>query len=89
MKCSGLLKKNTEKSRLLTPLQKIKKGYNRCARIGATKETVIGGFTLCPTYQLSDQIAIRLDTKFLKSTENILKGENWDMQFNAGVAFKF
>ncbi len=62
---------------------------NRCARIGELDKTIIGGLTLCPTYQLSDQLAIRLDTKFLKSTENILKGENWDLQFNAGVAFKF
>lgn len=62
---------------------------NRCARIGAVKETVIGGLTLCPTYLLTDQLAIRIDTKFLMSTENILKGENRDMQFNAGVAFKF
>ena len=62
---------------------------NRCARIGEVAKTMIGGLTLCPTYQLNDQIAIRFDTKFLKSTENILKGENWDMQFNAGIGVRF
>jgi hypothetical protein len=62
---------------------------NRCARIGEADKTIIGGYTLCPTYQITEQIALRLDTKFLKSTENILKGESWDVQFNAGVAFKF
>ncbi len=62
---------------------------NRCVRIDAAKETVIGGFTLCPTYQLNDHIAIRLDTKFLKATENILKGQNWDLQFNAGIGVRF
>jgi len=43
---------------------------NRCTRIGEVDKTIIGGFTICPAYQLSDQIAIRHDTKFLKSTEN-------------------
>ena len=62
---------------------------NRCARVGANQETIIGGFTLCPTYQVSDHIALRLDTKLLQATENILKGESWDLQFNAGIGVKF
>lgn len=62
---------------------------NRCARVGEVDKTIIGGLTLCPTYQINDQIAIRLDTKFLKSTENILRGTNWDLQFNAGIGVKF
>jgi hypothetical protein len=62
---------------------------NRCARVGANQETIIGGFTLCPTYQVSERIALRLDTKLLQATENILKGESWDLQFNAGVGVKF
>ena len=62
---------------------------NRCARVGANQETIIGGFTLCPTYQVSERIALRLDTKLLQATENILKGESWDLQFNAGIGVKF
>ncbi|MFM7595386.1 MAG: outer membrane beta-barrel protein [Flavobacteriales bacterium] len=62
---------------------------NRCARIGESEKTIIGGFTLCPTYQLTDQMAIRLDTKFLKASENILRGANWDLQFNAGIGVRF
>jgi len=49
----------------------------------------IPGFTLCPTYQITEQIALRLDTKFLQATENILKGESWDVQFNLGLGIRF
>lgn len=62
---------------------------NRCARIGEVDKTIIGGYTLCPTYQITEQIALRLDTKFLQATENILKGESWDLQFNLGLGIRF
>jgi len=63
--------------------------YNRCARIGSTEKTIIGGLTICPTYLINNKIAIRLDAKLLKATEYILKGETWDVQFNAGIGVKF
>jgi hypothetical protein len=62
---------------------------NRCARIGEVDKTIIGGYTLCPTYQLTEQIALRLDTKFLQASENILKGKSWDVQFNLGLGVRF
>ena len=62
---------------------------NRCARVGAKKETVLGGLTICPTYQLTEQIGIRLDAKYLLATENIFKGELWGLQFNLGLGVRF
>lgn len=62
---------------------------NLCARVGSSEETIMGGYSLCPTYLLNNRIAARLETKLLGATESILKGETWDMQFNLGLAVRF
>lgn len=62
---------------------------NRCARVGAKKETILGGLTIGPTFQINNRVLLRFETKYLRATENILKGEVWDLQFNAGVGVRF
>jgi len=62
---------------------------NRCARLGALAPTVLGGLTLCPSYLWKEGVILRLETKLLQSTENILKGDTWDLQFNAGIGVRF
>jgi hypothetical protein len=61
---------------------------NRSARIGAQKATVLGSLTLCPSYQWSERVVLRLEPKYLIATETILKGRAWSWQLNAGIALK-
>ena len=62
---------------------------NRCARIGALKETTIGAYAVCTNYALNKNILIRFEPKFLLATEPILKSNPWDLQFNIGIGMKF
>jgi len=61
---------------------------NRCARIGAQKATVLGSLTLCPSYQWSERVVLRLEPKYLIATETILKGRAWSWQLNAGIGVR-
>jgi hypothetical protein len=62
---------------------------NRCARIGATKQTNLGGYAICLNYSLNENVLIRFEPKFLLATEPILKSNPWDLQFNVGIGIKF
>lgn len=61
---------------------------NRCARIGAQKATVLGSMTLCPSYQWTESLVLRLEPKYLIATETIFKGEAWSWQLNAGIGVR-
>lgn len=62
---------------------------NRCARIGALKETTIGAYAVCTNYALNKNILFRFEPKFLMATESILKSKSWDLQFNIGLGVRF
>jgi hypothetical protein len=62
---------------------------NRCARVGANKETIIGGYALSGNFNLGKNILIRLEPKILLASEEIFKGESFVFQCNAGFAARF
>ncbi len=62
---------------------------NRCALIDQTKETSIGGYSICTNYAINKNILFRFEPKFLMATESILKDKDWDLQFNLGLGVKF
>jgi hypothetical protein len=62
---------------------------NRCARVGANKETIIGGYALGGNFNLGKNILIRLEPKILLASEEILKGERTMLHLNAGIGMRF